>query len=63
MYPILENETPMIPSDKRGRFIKSSLSVVSEDIGRGESSTRMSSRRNHIRSVEPDENVNHLDFV
>jgi hypothetical protein len=33
MYPILENETPMIPSDKRGRFIKSSLSVVSEDIG------------------------------
>jgi len=63
MYPILENETPMIPSDKRGRFIKSSMSVVSEDIGRGKSSTRMSSRRNHIRSVEPDENVNHLDFV
>lgn len=63
MYPILENETPMIPSDKRGRFIKSSMSVVSEDIGRGESNSRMSSRRNHIRSVEPDENVNQLDFV
>lgn len=63
-YPILENENPMIPSDKRGRVIKSSISVVSEDIGRGESSTRMSSRRSsHIRSVGPDENVNHLDFV
>ncbi|XP_063440936.1 integrator complex subunit 6 homolog [Mytilus trossulus] len=65
MPSVSNNERTKIPNDNRGMFIKSRVSVVPEDLGRDDITTRNSSHgRSYVRSVDPDERVvSNLDYV